>query len=246
MYKLNFVYGMTRPNTTGFGPGPISVERSGIWSISEPATANTTRVIYRLAGSKPEENISFVRLADGLIHLLDREDRLMVGHSGWSYTLNKISGDQPRSRRPGETATVTAAQPADLGSAAGEARSAMQRFVGRSPCQALAAMLRKTVGPDCIKIKWDLRFNRDATGSASTYSVRHTLIRDIVAKTGKWRIVSGNAAVPGAVIYQLDPDKPDESLYLLRVDRNLLIFLDKYLNPLVGNADFSYTLNLIG
>ena len=40
-----------------------------------------------------------------------------------------------------------------------------------------------------------------------------------------------------------DPDKTQGSLSLLKADDNISLFLDKERNPMMGNGDFSYTLN---
>lgn len=62
---------------------------------------------------------------------------------------------------------------------------------------------------------------------------------------GKWAIVKGTKTNPEAVVYQLDPDKPQGSLSFLKGDENVLFILDKDRNLMVGNADFSYTLNKV-
>ena len=64
-----------------------------------------------------------------------------------------------------------------------------------------------------------------------------------MARTGKWAIVRGAKTNPDAVVYQLDSDKAQGSLLLLKADDNILFFLSKEKNLLVGNGDFSYTLN---
>jgi hypothetical protein len=47
------------------------------------------------------------------------------------------------------------------------------------------------------------------------------------------------------VVYQLDPDQPDRTIYLLVGDRNTLFFLDKEGRLLKGDENFSYTLNRV-
>ena len=117
------------------------------------------------------------------------------------------------------------------------------RFVGRSPCQDVARELNKTVTPDCIKVKWDLTLYQDPnTLAPTTYKLNGTFFRERI-REGKWTIVRGTKTSPNAVVYQLDPDKSQGSLFLLKADSNILFFLDKERNHLVGNANFSYTLN---
>ena len=62
-------------------------------------------------------------------------------------------------------------------------------------------------------------------------------------KTGKWSIVKGTKGDPDAEVYQLDTDDQNGFLSFLKVDDNILFFLDKDRELLVGNEHFSYTLN---
>ena len=94
-----------------------------------------------------------------------------------------------------------------------------------------------------MKAKWELVLYRDPnTLAPTTYKLRGTFYRERV-KEGKWIIVRGTKTEPDAVVYRLDPDDPRESLSFLRADDNILLFLDKERNLMVGNGDFSYTLN---
>ncbi|GAA4454343.1 hypothetical protein GCM10023189_20660 [Nibrella saemangeumensis] len=86
MYTLDYTYGMTKPITMDFLNGGTSLEKTGKWAVrKEPGN----REIYVLNPDTPETTISFIRLDDNLLHLLDREGKLMIGHGGWSYTLNR-------------------------------------------------------------------------------------------------------------------------------------------------------------
>lgn len=44
-------------------------------------------------------------------------------------------------------------------------------------------------------------------------------------------------------MFELHSDKRDERLYLLKADDNILFFLDYEMDFLVGDGDFSFTLN---
>lgn len=55
----------------------------------------------------------------------------------------------------------------------------------------------------------------------TTYKLRGTFFRERV-REGKWTIVGGPKTSPNAVVYQLDPDKPQGSLFLLKADSNIL------------------------
>jgi hypothetical protein len=62
---------------------------------------------------------------------------------------------------------------------------------------------------------------------------------------GKWTTLKGLGQSATAVVYQLDPDQPDRTIYLLVGDRNTLFFLDKEGRLLKGDENFSYTLNRV-
>ena len=103
--------------------------------------------------------------------------------------------------------------------------------------------MNQTVEADCMKVKWDLTLYQDAkTFAPTTYKLDGTLYRDQTRK-GTWKMLRGARANPGALIYQLDPDASQGSLLFLKADDNILYFLDRSRNLLVGNHDFSYTLN---
>ena len=57
---------------------------------------------------------------------------------------------------------------------------------------------------------------------------------------GKWQIITREN---GRILYQVRPDDGAYTLYLLKGDDNILFFTDGNGQLLVGNEDFSYTLN---
>jgi hypothetical protein len=70
--------------------------------------------------------------------------------------------------------------------------------------------------------------------------VSRRTLRRIRSKPVSGRISSSESSW---VIYHPDYDGPAEALSLLRVDDNVLLFLDRNLKVLVGDASWSYTLN---
>jgi NlpE-like protein len=89
-YKLEYTYGIGQPGTEGFKDGK-KVSSEGKWQISKGSKNNSSAVIYQLDPDKPEKSISFIKLSEGILHLLDNEKRLMIGTAGFSYTLNKVT-----------------------------------------------------------------------------------------------------------------------------------------------------------
>ena len=246
-YKLNYGYGIPEQGTNGLSQGGTKVERKGKWTIVRGTKTNPDAIVYQLNPDDYQESVSFQMLDHNLLHLLARDGSLMVGNAGWSYTLNRTGnlGQPTQQARPlatssvNPTALTTSALPVATDS------STLGRFVGRSPCRDVARELNKAVNADCTKLKWDLILYRDPNrGTPTTYKLKGTFYREHIGE-GKWAIVRGTKMNPGAVVYQLDPDKPHGSLLLLKIDDNILLFLDKERNLMVGDGDFSYTLNRI-
>lgn len=118
-------------------------------------------------------------------------------------------------------------------------------FEGRCPCQELATLLKASVSGECFKTKWSLTLLQDPqTRQPTTYELDGSFYRANRRK-GNWSIVQGTKNDPNAVVYQLESDNPDQTFYLLKGDENVLFFLDKNKNLLVGNELFSYTLNRV-
>jgi hypothetical protein len=201
--------------------------------------------VYKLDAERSEESISFVKLNDNLLHLLDADRSLAVGHAGWSYTLSRTEPQRLQTNPPGAAGTSPAQTTSTTNSSSprAAASSVLGRFVGRSPCVEVAREMNQTVEADCMKVKWDLTLYQDSrTFAPTTYTLDGTLYRAQTRK-GTWKMLRGAGINPGAVIYQLDPDASQGSLLFLKADDNILYFLDRSRNLLVGNYDFSYTLN---
>jgi len=86
-FKLSCIYGMPKQGTRGFIDGGNKVELEGNWRIVNESPG----IIYQLTDNKTKKAISFLKLNDKLLHLLDSDGRLMIGSAAWSYTLNRSS-----------------------------------------------------------------------------------------------------------------------------------------------------------
>lgn len=243
-YRLTYTYGLPQQGTTGLIQGGTKVEREGRWAIVRGAKAGPSATVYQLDQDKPSESVSFLQVDHNLIHLLDRDGKLVVGNAGWSYTLNRAGGDgrPTQQARPLSTSAATPVSRVAPVSTTTDS-SVAGAFVGRTPCREVAALLNRAVGADCVKVKWELTLYQDQHKlTPAAYRLRGTFFRERIVE-GTWAIVRGTKTDPAAVIYQLDPDKTQGSLFFLKADDNVLLFLDKERNLLVGNANFSYTLN---
>jgi len=115
-------------------------------------------------------------------------------------------------------------------------------FDGRSPCQEIAKELQVKTTPACIKIKWRLILYQDSVTHAPTrYQLEGFVYRNPV-RSGKWILTKGMATDANAVVVQLDPDDPQQSIYLLKADDYVLFFLDHTRRLMTGNEYFGYTL----
>ena len=105
-------------------------------------------------------------------------------------------------------------------------------FEGKFPCET------------CPKIKTGLVLVKDpATGQPTRYFLR-ALRSDIPEdREGRWRINRGMPSDPDAVVYELQPEEAGPAIHYLAVVPDILLLLDEQLNPRVGNATYSFTLN---
>jgi hypothetical protein len=159
----------------------------------------------------------------------------MIGNGGQSFTLSRTSNVIPP-----VSIYQTLQASANLTSGI---QDTVLAFVGRSPCAAIAKDMGLPVDPACFKLKWSLQLYQDpVTFKPTTYKLNRVINQRNIIE-GAWTIVKGTAADPNALVYLLDPGKPGYTLYLMKGDDDVLFFLDKERNLLVGDSLFSYTLN---
>ena len=88
-FKLNVSYGIAKGGTQGFTDTSISTEFRGKWSSRKNIGKLPGASILDLEPNGQKQIISFLKLDKNLLHLLDSEDKLMIGNAAWSYTLNR-------------------------------------------------------------------------------------------------------------------------------------------------------------
>lgn len=228
-YVLNIVFGEGQPNTRGFKGGGEKLNLEGVYIVSKSQKGD----IYELKREKTVTSIAFVKLSDNLFHLLTPDNKLMVGTGGWSYTLSRK--DSPAKSSPVLFSWTTSLPDDDT--------AEQTIFYGRTPCLDFVRAFNLQVETDCLRVKWKLTLFRDSkTNKPTTYALQSTLNYPNTTQ-GKWTVIKGIKNNSEAIIYQLDPDKPGESLSFLVGDENVLFFLDKENQLFTGNSDFSFTLN---
>ena len=225
-YEARISYGMPLQNTNNLVRGGTEVVRTGTYKMEHGFKGNKNAIVYVLQRRDSKRTLRYLKVSDDLIHLIGPGDQLAIGNGGWSYTLNNL-----------KRATTSYA----LSNAVTTESEAVDGvFEGRTPCSEIAAQLKKEVSADCIKLKWRIFFYKESM----TYKTDGSFFRAEPRK-GKFRVLHGSAGNLSAVIIQLDPDKPSESLYLLKGDDNVLFFLNDEKKCFVGNSDFSFTLNKV-
>lgn len=228
-FRLTREYSFYIDNRTSQSLGSTVIH--GKWEILKGTPSLPEATVYRLHSGR--HSLSFIKVDENLIHLLEPDRSLSSAVSVQSFTLNR-TGD----KRVPSGKLIKVSTPMSNSRKEGKVT-----FIGRTPCKEITREANIKAGEDCFKLKWLLTLYFDPkTKQPSVYELNRTLHRQSLIK-GKWTIIKGSPSDPNAIIYQLDPDKPKESILLLRGDDNVLFFLDKSKHPLVGNAEFSYTLN---
>ena len=230
-FIVNINYGLSQPNTLGFVAGGEKQNMTGSYMVSKSRDARLNGDVYRLKQADGN-TLAFIKLNDNLFHLLDPADHLISGDAGWSYTLNRR-----------ETVAVPASLPALVSFSSLPADTSREIiYEGRTPCMEIAGAYNMQAAEGCFKLKWKLTLKRNPSSPLSgAYTLNRTMARDAPLE-GKW-ILKHSDTNPEAMVYQLDPDKPAQTLSFLIGDENLLFFLDKNNKLFTGNNDFSYTLN---
>ena len=227
------------PNLSGDGP---RVALRGTWEIVKGAKDKPAAAVYRITAENSQRSLYFVKVGDNLLHLLNPDGTLAIGNGGWSYTLNRAD----HAEKPVEASLAMSAPDMSYPiSSLATGSTVFAVFEGRSPCHEISRELKIPQHPGCMKVKWRVTLykNRD-TATPTTYKIEGTLHRQS-AREGTWSIIRGAKTDPNATVYRLDATQAEAALFLLKGDDNVLFFLDRNRELLVGHAEFSYTLNRV-
>lgn len=236
-YKLSSEYGYHVDNRTFLTKG--SNVREGKWTIVKGARADPNAAVYQLDPDEPGTTISFQRVDPNIIHLLERDGTLAVGSAAQSFTLSRIDKHNGLTEAHRKVAIKTSPALPDAARL-----PPVVVFGGRTPCREVAQQLNHyPAAGDCTKLKWEVTIYQEAkTRTSGRFKLRGTLFRDF-DRAGNWTTLQGRQGDPSAIVYQLDFDKDEGSLLLFKADDNILFFLHNDRSLMVGNQDFSYTLN---
>jgi hypothetical protein len=217
-YKLHCNYGIGKPNTNGFINGGSTVDLEG--ELKKEQNVYTLR-----NGNKI---LKMAELNTDLLHVLDQDNSPLIGNGGWSYAINNIS--------PSLTNQITHA----VHHRQTVLKDSMA-YEGRTPCGVPGII---AAGKECYKLKWYIVFYANPSNNQpTTYRLYGTPYRKEGGIKGDWKIITG---ADGRIAYQLYDNAGKVFINLLKTDENILVFTDAGGKLLVGNEDFSYTLNKMG
>ena len=214
-FGLNCNYGIGKPNTNGFYDGGKTIQLKGKFIVSG------NDIVLQNAGKL----LRMVELNEDLLHIADNSERLLVGTGGWSYTLNSLS--------PLHSSHV------NLKAKMSTVIDSLV-YVGRTPCDVPGVV---EPGKQCNKLKWKITFYPISNSlHYGQYKILGTAYRTQNGKTGTWRMIDGKG---GGIVYELNNDQEKNYIHLVKLDEQLLVFSDGEGKLLVGNRDFSYTINRV-
>jgi hypothetical protein len=241
-FTLTAVYQIPKvsnPNQLETGP---RVSLQGTWELLKGIRAQPDAVLYRLTLEEPRRALSFVRVSDGLLHLLNADQSLAIGNGGQSYTLNRAD----QAEKPGDSAAAMNAPSVSYKmSPIATGAAVFGIFEGRTPCHGISRELKLSQHAGCIKAKWRLTLYQDpVTAAPTTYKVEGSLFRE-KPREGTWRLLPSPSGRFGKTLYELSAAKKQPALALMKGDDYVLFFVNEKCEPMVGHADFSYTLNRV-
>ncbi|HEU5164875.1 MAG TPA: hypothetical protein VFU29_05015 [Chitinophagaceae bacterium] len=213
-YSLECNYGIGKPNTNGFYDGGKKIAFGGI--------IKKEKNNYVLQNGN--QSLKLAELNANLLHILNNDNTLLIGGGGWSYALNNTAPSVTNQFN------MIAKQQIILKDSIA--------FEGRTPCGVPNII---EPGKLCYKLKWYLVLYSNKKNEPATYRILGTPYRrEEGGKRGNWKIIT---AKDGRIIYELNDENEKPFIYLLQLDQGVLIFTDANGNLLVGDHDFSYTLN---
>jgi hypothetical protein len=214
----------------------------GTWEILPAAKPGPGTAIYKITATESKRALSFAKLSDGLLHLLNPDGSLAIGNAGESFTLNRAD----RAEKHGDRDLAMSAPSMSYKiSSLSTGATVFAVFEGRTPCLDISRELKIAQSAACIKAKWRMTLYRNPeTQAPTTYKVEGSLFRE-GAREGTWSMTRGAATDEDATVYQLHPTPTQPALLLWKADDNVLFFLNQNREPMVGHADFSYTLNRV-
>jgi hypothetical protein len=90
-FKLKGINRYSVKETNMYSEPGTKSEAEGKWKIIRGTKTNPNAIYYQLNPDKPGMSLSFLKLSDNLLHIVDQNEKLMIGNEFHSYTLNRVS-----------------------------------------------------------------------------------------------------------------------------------------------------------
>lgn len=90
-YTLKGINRYTVKETNMYSEPGVKSEAEGRWAIVRGTKTNPNAIFYQLNPDKPAMELRFLKLSDSLLHIVDQNEKLMIGNEFFSYTLNRVS-----------------------------------------------------------------------------------------------------------------------------------------------------------
>lgn len=242
-FDLTCTYGSAKQGTRGFKEGAKTTELKGKWTIKKSKDADGDKDLITLVPANASVSLTFLQASENILHLLKKDGAPMVGDAAWSYTLNNTN---PVVTPAGK---LVAKELRSTGIVSANDTAAV--FVGRTPCNESLRKLHNITADGCNLIKCKLILLQDSkTQSPSTFTIQTIYVGkgdNRYSVAGKWKLMQGVPSDPRAIVYQLLPDthQPGHEILLLKAGDNILFFIDRDSQLMVGNDYCSYTLNKV-
>lgn len=91
VYELQYSFGLAKQGTHGFVNGGRQAQMKGTWRIVQGTPSDHNAIVYQPLDLETKGTISFLKLNDNLLHLLDTDGNLMIGSAAWSFTVNRTN-----------------------------------------------------------------------------------------------------------------------------------------------------------
>lgn len=241
VFDLTCTYGTAKQGTRGFKEGEKNVQVKGKWTIEKTKITDSDKNMITLVPANASISLSFLEASENLLHLLKKDGVPMVGDAAWSYTLNNTN--------PVATPPVSLVAKELITTGIISATDTVAVFVGRTPCNESLRRLHNITADGCNLIKCKLILLQNSKTQSPSGFVMQTIYvgkgDNRYSVTGKWKLMKGTAADPDAIVYQLLPDSTPtgSEILLVKAGSDLLFFINRDSQLLVGNDYCSYTLN---
>jgi hypothetical protein len=205
----------------------------GKWLTNPRQSSRPGETVYELKSDQTGISLRLKKIDENLLQILTTNGNLMVGDEFQSYTLNALNTQSTPAATPSVEDRITSSETSG--------NSVFGTFRGRTPCKEIAAELGWPEREECAKRKLVVTLNQDPiTRQPTTFKFRG--LGDTFTE-GSWTVVEGAREYPRAVVFRLTATGSAKPIHLLRGDDNVLFFLKSDRTFLVGNANYSYTLN---